>query len=1103
MADELTKNQIQPAARPVDSFIQPERAQVAAPAPVQLMPNPGGIRVIGQGSGGSVQGSNQFAELAQALAPFNQRLTDFAGAGLNLYASNEYQKGQQEALLAQAKAEQQIRASGEEFAAGTRRLQNTDPEAAVMLDRVNPYREAGRVNQLSRIAGSEIKSELMSEYRNTPDVVTWKDGDPRLTEIRARAVNRVLERYRLNEGTPGFLDFVLPQIGEGMDKVIAQHQRDRTDYLKATMGPTAAAEAMSVYATARSQGWVEWVQFDPATGQPTRRRAELATDPEGFREGIRVRLTLIADGIARESGLQGEATKIAGDMFQRLAATAAANGGDPMLLSIASQTGVGPVRADGTRMMAGELYGLEMFEAQDKFGQMRARQEERQLEQGRQAFVEALLRITAETPEDGPERGARIAAVINEFAERGLPLAMLNKEADAALTGADRLYARGFSAEPAQEYLDRVQGMPIGQWNPTEFDKQMQQVLASVPPGEREKIRSRANSIRAEKEGRRGKLDPLAQPIILSNIKDVLATAYPKDAAAAALRGADVSALLAWGNANVSAASNRLLAAFQSVASNAIDEATVRNKGELSPAQKTEVVQKALRDARANEAFMKSLLPGSSTGEPSVGGAQAQPRPPGATNRPPPPPGMRPSGLPTVSRSNLDNLPTERLKRPEPVLGFNDAAEEAARIANGERPSASVIRTARRAGMTPGQFILRQLQAYPQAPIPPEMRKQLQSNSAGPQAVANNMSGWAAATAPVQRAGNWFLNALMPPAAAGTMAPNMRFYGGGRDASGPFTGEGYTPLRGVQITSAVDASGEPGFDMVIENGRRGARLAWPTSFEVLRVVRGSRGEFRREAGDPRRGYGNLVEIRFTDPNTGRTVDVLSAHHDNINPALQVGRRFPAGTWLGTQGRTGSTTGAHVSLDFFDPGAKTASGATLRVRDSFRDRFARGDRFGAPQGRLRGGGWTSRDSRAQALIASARQMGVDPADLAAIFSFETGGTLSPNEPGRGAARGRVGLIQAGPNEMRAYGIRPGQTFEQQMKGVQRYLISRGVRPGMGLEDLYAIVNGGNPNAGFTPDGNGVVARSPETLRQLRIHREQAIRRLGLTPTRGGT
>jgi hypothetical protein len=165
----------------------------------------------------------------------------------------------------------------------------------------------------------------------------------------------------------------------------------------------------------------------------------------------------------------------------------------------------------------------------------------------------------------------------------------------------------------------------------------------------------------------------------------------------------------------------------------------------------------------------------------------------------------------------------------------------------------------------------------------------------------------------------------------------------------------------VTITSRVDASGEPGFDMAVGSSRS-VQLSWPTQFTVLRVVRNNGREIRKERGDAGRSYGNLVEIRFRDPRTGRTVDVLSAHHDRINPALQVGRSYPAGTVLGNQGRTGSTTGASFSLDFFDPGRKTASGQTLQVRDWFRDEFERGGTFGnrrgggtatAPRGALTG------------------------------------------------------------------------------------------------------------------------------------------------------
>jgi hypothetical protein len=150
---------------------------------------------------------------------------------------------------------------------------------------------------------------------------------------------------------------------------------------------------------------------------------------------------------------------------------------------------------------------------------------------------------------------------------------------------------------------------------------------------------------------------------------------------------------------------------------------------------------------------------------------------------------------------------------------------------------------------------------------------------------------------------------------------------------------------------------------------------------------------------------------------------------------------------------------------------------------------------APFTGSRGGAWRSSDSRGQSLIAMAQRNGWDPSDIAAIASFETGGTLNPSEPGRGAASGRIGLIQAGPNERRSYGLGTGD-WNREMQGIENYLKSRGAKPGMGLADLYATVNGGNPRAGYTADGNGTVARSASTLRALETHRQQAMRKLGL-------
>lgn len=148
-----------------------------------------------------------------------------------------------------------------------------------------------------------------------------------------------------------------------------------------------------------------------------------------------------------------------------------------------------------------------------------------------------------------------------------------------------------------------------------------------------------------------------------------------------------------------------------------------------------------------------------------------------------------------------------------------------------------------------------------------------------------------------------------------------------------------TAIPGVQITSAVDTSGEPGFDFVIPGGR-GAEFKLPFQAQVLKVVNDP-WESNLEKGSTRRGYGNFVDVRGVDPRTGKSFDVRLAHFDKLNPNLKPGAVVGAGTFIGTQGRTGSTTGAHVSADFYDPGKTTTSAEVFRIRDQIRDRLQAG------------------------------------------------------------------------------------------------------------------------------------------------------------------
>jgi hypothetical protein len=160
--------------------------------------------------------------------------------------------------------------------------------------------------------------------------------------------------------------------------------------------------------------------------------------------------------------------------------------------------------------------------------------------------------------------------------------------------------------------------------------------------------------------------------------------------------------------------------------------------------------------------------------------------------------------------------------------------------------------------------------------------------------------------------------------------------------TGAKPGQGFAQTGGgvaypnAVVTSAVDATGEPGLDFALAGGAN-AVFATPFNAQVLKVVREPNAGNRGPGG---RGYGNYVELRGVTPE-GKPFDALIAHFNKVNPNLKPGMRLAAGTPLGLQGDTGRATGPHISMDFFDPGATTASSDILRIRDIVADRIKKG------------------------------------------------------------------------------------------------------------------------------------------------------------------
>lgn len=141
----------------------------------------------------------------------------------------------------------------------------------------------------------------------------------------------------------------------------------------------------------------------------------------------------------------------------------------------------------------------------------------------------------------------------------------------------------------------------------------------------------------------------------------------------------------------------------------------------------------------------------------------------------------------------------------------------------------------------------------------------------------------------------------------------------------------------------------------------------------------------------------------------------------------------------------------------------------------------------------GSGWT------KVATDVANKFGLTPTEVAAVMSYETGGTFSPTIMG-GKGGQYMGLIQFGPAERKKYGIDKNSSPEQWSKAVTSYLEDRGFKKGMGVKDLYSTINAGAPGRYGASDGNGTVSSHVDNI--LREHMGTAEKWLaggGVVPT----
>ncbi len=137
-----------------------------------------------------------------------------------------------------------------------------------------------------------------------------------------------------------------------------------------------------------------------------------------------------------------------------------------------------------------------------------------------------------------------------------------------------------------------------------------------------------------------------------------------------------------------------------------------------------------------------------------------------------------------------------------------------------------------------------------------------------------------------------------------------------------------------------------------------------------------------------------------------------------------------------------------------------------------------------------------------IIETANALGMDPATLATIISYETAGTFDPTKRGPTTKWGQHrGLIQFGEPQAEQYGVDWNDPLGSQLGkdgAIVKYFLASGWKPGMSELDAYSVVNAGGPgryNASDTAAGGAPGTVADKVNNQFGPHREKAIALLG--------
>lgn len=762
---DLGQAQLVPVARPVSAYVRPLlRGQTAGAAQPMEVSGASNFNLVRQEAPGNVSGYyqnnnlstqvlaqgqgrvNKLQQVAEALEPFGANLMRTLQMGAEVYASREYQEGMNEVMRAYANADGQLNQGELVYAEQNREMARVSPMAALSMDLVNPYRMAGRRRQLNQLAGSEIEQALKAQYRaNAGELARLEEDDPRINELKAGVIAGITERFGIDQGDPGFAEFVLPKLNSAWDWVTDQHFRDRQGLLKNTQAGLTANFLLTEIPKLLADGMPE---------------AEITAQVNG----------VIADG-ARRFGIPGEGVEMRQETLRSVYAMALQAGRDDIANVVAPL-----IEASG--MTPWDQLSLEHTMSERRFTQLQRVQEQQEA-----AFRDevALLSDGASDPNAVLQGAQELLATDERFA--GLSPARAQDVLKEQLKTTDdlrNLLGAG-GVDDMESFMMQAEGLYGTDWQPEELTKVFEQLLQAVPPSQKAEHRRRWADLRRQKNEEGTRMDSLVESTITSTIKARLAQAFPTigEAGLQGYNNESLEQLIGKGRQNMALSYQKQQAEYRKRVMVAIAQQEAAVGRPLSSYEKQALATETLQKLTPQN--FPDLYPGSplvnqkpAQGAPAGGGGGgAQSSTPAAK-------------APLYGLSQLDQIPnraqalqkwnSQPILRPESTIA---ALQQATKGKGTAAFAPSLVRAAQAAGTDPGTLLVRQLEMLrtpdgkPAISIPQAARAEIIRKGkavAGGEAYRQGQRQGGGGNL-LQQFGGWLMNTLIPPARSAELTP--------------------------------------------------------------------------------------------------------------------------------------------------------------------------------------------------------------------------------------------------------------------------------------------------------------------------------------------